>query len=962
MGLSFYQTGISIYSGVTLPTTSLIQSALVTFLILGALFCAYFAIFSLKQRPGLNAWLVSALAVAIFTYSLGYSGEMLSSNLDSMLKFVRIEYLGLANLPALWLSLALFYTNHMQWLRPRRLLLIWIVPFVTLLAVSTNSFHHLYYVTATVSFSGPFPTLGFVRGPLYGLQVIYTYCAFLGATILLARKLRHSHLLYRKQITLMLIAGLVTIATTVLRLTFLSPIPGLDTVPFALIISCLIMGWGIMRYQLIGINPIARDVLFMYQMDGVLVVDDQNQLVDFNPAASEILNLPPDAIGQYLPTLLPEETRQVFENLAQHQTGLEIQTNHSGVRFFDITLSPLISKKRHFIGSLIVLHESTERKVAHLDLKRLNNELTESIRQLKATKQALQTSESHYRLLAENTNDVIWEMDLNGRFAYVSPSVERLRGFTPAEVMQQSFNEIVCRDSQSLIVDHIQIAIQMARSGQSIPLKFLEIEQPCKDGSTVWTEATAQLIFDERGEPSGFVGVSRNIMERKRAELQLKFDATHDGLTGLPNRVLFLDRLEKALQTNQNGSGPIFSVLFLDLDEFKIINDSLGHAYGDQLLKAIGNRLRNCLSSEDTVARLGGDEFVFLVENLQNIDEVNSIAARILEEIQQPYQLDEHRVFISASIGVIPSISGYKQSEHILRDADITMYRAKASGKARYEIFEPLLLNKAISRHKIESDLRRAVETDKFKLLYQPIFSLLTDEIVGFEALLRLNGPRMSMISPSEFIPIAEESGLIGPIGKWVLREACFQAKKWQEDYPQVKAFRISINISGKQFSQPNFVDQIKSVLKETGLNPNSLTLEITETVFIGNTSKAKSVFSSLFDLGVQLQIDDFGTGFSSLRYIKHYPVDTIKIDQSFVKEINLSDKDADLVHAIVLMAHSLGMETIAEGIENQDQLNELIRYGCHFGQGYLLSRPLDSRSVELLLEKTLSEARIRMH
>jgi diguanylate cyclase (GGDEF)-like protein/PAS domain S-box-containing protein len=575
----------------------------------------------------------------------------------------------------------------------------------------------------------------------------------------------------------------------------------------------------------------------------------------------------------------------------------------------------------------------------------------------------LKASEDHYRLLADNSNDVIWTMDLDGHFSYVSPAVERLRGFTPAEVLDQTFDEVICPGSRLIITDRIQRAIQMALAGNSvIPPEYIEIEQPCKDGSTVWTEASAQLIFNERHEPIGFVGISRDIRERKQAEQQLKHDATHDALTGLPNRVLLMKHLEISIEINLQKPDYTFAVLFLDIDEFKIINDSLGHAYGDHLLITIGNRLKNCIRPCDTITRLGGDEFVILLRNIKDIDEVKSIAARILEEIQQPYQLDTHRVFISASIGIIPSLSGYSKAEEILRDADISMYRAKALGKARYEIFEPLLLNKAITRLEIEHEIRQAIESGKFRLLYQPIFSLAEKEIVGFEALLRLEDSINSLSLPPELISIAEETGLIGTIGKWVLHEACSQIKRWQVVHPQFHQIHMSVNISSKQFSQPDFIEQITKVLEETGLTAANLTLEITESVFIGNSSKAKSVFSALCELGVQLHIDDFGTGYSSLRYIKHFPIGTIKIDQSFVKEIHTSSKDADLVHSIVLMAHSLGMETIAEGIENQAQLDQLLKYGCHYGQGFFLSKPIDSRAVELLVAKIQTDSDIRIH
>jgi diguanylate cyclase (GGDEF)-like protein/PAS domain S-box-containing protein len=533
-----------------------IQAGLVLFLVLGSLVIAYLSLVSWKQRPGMNAYLILALAGAVILYALGYCGELLSSDLASMLSFVRIEYLGAANLPALWLTLALYYANQSQWITPKRLLFLWVIPMVTLAAVFTNSFHHFYYLTTGVATDGSFPTFSFVRGPLYWLNVVYTYCSFTLATVLLARQYRHSHLLYRRQATLMLVASLVTILITMLRLVFTPPIPGLDITPFTLITSCLIMGWGILRYQMIGITPVARDVLFEFQTDGVLVLDDQHQIVDFNPAAREILGLPADSVGRSLTQLVSEEVSQVFENLVRQQSGLELQIKHPSVRFFDITLTPLLRNNRRFIGNLIVLHESTQRKEAQLSLERLNARLEESIHQ------------------------------------------------------------------------------------------------------------------------------------KEIAELQLKHDATHDPLTSLPNRACFIERLGEAIRAIKLKHKQSFSVLFLDLDQFKIINDSLGHAYGDQLLIAVGGRLSNCLRSQDTIARLGGDEFVCLLENAGTVEEIKTVALRIEEVLCQPFQLTEHKILISASIGIIPSLKGYESSGDVLRDADIAMYRAKSLGKARFEFFE----------------------------------------------------------------------------------------------------------------------------------------------------------------------------------------------------------------------------------------------------------------------------------
>lgn len=432
------------------------------------------------------------------------------------------------------------------------------------------------------------------------------------------------------------------------------------------------------------------------------------------------------------------------------------------------------------------------------------------------------------------------------------------------------------------------------------------------------------------------------IAERQRVEEKLSFDALHDALTGLPNRVLFIDRLSHAIERFRMSGNP-YSVLFLDLDYFKVVNDSLGHTLGDQLLVAISRKLSDCLRVSDTVARLGGDEFVILLEGIQAAEAVSQTARRIQQSISQPFDLGSHAMYSSASIGIVLSSPEYSNAEEVLRDADLAMYRAKALGKNRVEFFDPSLRERAISRLAVENELRRAIEQQEFHLHYQPILSLQTSQLIGFEALIRWQHPARGMLPPIEFLPVAEESGLIVPMGEWVLEEACRQTREWQKLFPAEQPLCINVNISYKQFIQEDFVKMVEEVLQKTGVEPACLRLEITESVLIDNTSAAASVFEQLTKIGVQLQVDDFGTGYSSLSYLHRYPIHTIKIDRSFIQEIDEEAKHSDLVRTMVLMAANLGMDAIAEGVETESQMRVLKELGCKYGQGYLISRPMEA-------------------
>ena len=442
--------------------------------------------------------------------------------------------------------------------------------------------------------------------------------------------------------------------------------------------------------------------------------------------------------------------------------------------------------------------------------------------------------------------------------------------------------------------------------------------------------------------------ISRVLEETKE---HFRHAAFHDSLTGLPNRAMFTQLLQAEIESTKRHTEHLFAVLFLDLDRFKNINDSLGHTHGDLLLVAFAGRLERTLRPVDTLARFGGDEFAILLSGIEDTTAAVRVAERIHEELSQPFDLDKNSAFASASIGIALSSSGYSRPEDILRDADTAMYRAKENGKARTEMFDSGMHARAVSRLQLEHDLRQAVEQKQFEIHYQPIVALESRHLAGFEALVRWNHPRRGIISPADFIPIAEETGVIVPIGQWVLEEACRQVREWQVDSPIHRALNLSVNLSGRQVAQPDLVDQIKGALERSELNPHHLKLEITESVVMENAEAAAQTFKQLRALGVQLSIDDFGTGYSSLSYLHRFPLNYLKIDRSFVDRMTI-DGDNAIVRTITTLAQNLGMEVIAEGIETEDQYNHLRVLGCEYGQGYLFSPPVSTDRAWALLEE----------
>ena len=454
--------------------------------------------------------------------------------------------------------------------------------------------------------------------------------------------------------------------------------------------------------------------------------------------------------------------------------------------------------------------------------------------------------------------------------------------------------------------------------------------------------------------------VKERTQQLEFANARLLKMALYDSLTGLPNRALFLERLEQALNCAKVDSVYQFAVLFLDCDRFKVVNDSLGHLVGDELLIAVARRLEASLSQKDTLSRLGGDEFAILLTDIQDLNYTTFVADGILESLSFPFQLQGHEVFISASIGIALGNLTVHQPEHLLRDADTAMYRAKALGKGQYHIFAPAMHDAALQLLHLESNLRKAINQQEFIVHYQPIIDLSDGKIAGFEALVRWQHPQYGMISPQSFIPIAEETGLIIPIDRWVLQQACHQLRLWHQekltDYPLF----ISVNLSARQFAQLDLIDQIDQILTETQLNPQCLKLEITESAIMDNVNFAAVILQKLRERSIGLSIDDFGTGYSSLSYMHSFPVSSLKIDRSFVQRLDGNPENLGLIPAIISIAKTMGMSAIAEGIETTQQLNQLKTLGCDFGQGYLFSKPVEAqRATELIASVNLSHLRL---
>ena len=571
-----------------------------------------------------------------------------------------------------------------------------------------------------------------------------------------------------------------------------------------------------------------------------------------------------------------------------------------------------------------------------------NDEITilaDTINQMVEGLKTTTVSKSYLDNIIASMIDPLVVINLNLVIVKVNQVTINLLGYTENELLGRSIKFLLTEDTR-FIVDRLL---------RDELIENLELSYLTKTGEQIPVSFSASLMQDSTGKNQGIVCVARDITEQKRIEAQLRHDALHDGLTGLPNRTLFINRLEQAIAMTTRCQERLFAILFLDLDHFKLVNDSLGHLAGDQLLVTIAHRLRKHLRAGDTLARLGGDEFVFLLEDLKTRDEAIKVVEQIQQELKLPLVLNEQKVFANASIGLLLETSGYHQPEELLRDADTAMYRAKAAGRGCYKAFTQIMHDQALKSLKLETDLRQALKNHELLLYYQPIVSLPTSRITGFEALLRWQHPQRGLVSPQEFIPIAEETGLITSIGQWVLQTACRQLREWHLKFPQRQQLTMSINISGKQFSQPDLVQQVAQTLQTTELAAHSLMLEITESVIMESTDPA-AMLRQLKSLGVGLSMDDFGTGYSSLSYLHSFPINRLKIDRSFISNIDVDSEKIQIVRTIVALAWNLGMDVVDEGVETKKQMYQLQALKCDFGQGYFFAKPLNQEQAEMLI------------
>ncbi|KTC78079.1 bifunctional diguanylate cyclase/phosphodiesterase [Legionella brunensis] len=666
--------------------------------------------------------------------------------------------------------------------------------------------------------------------------------------------------------------------------------------------------------------------------DGIMMVNGKGQVVDWNQKFVEMWRIPSymlesgtESIGfEYIleqlsnPAAVIADVQYLYEN-PEWQGELPLLHFKDGRIFERYTQPQRVGSE--IVGRVYSFRDITQKLMADDELR---------IRE-----RAIEASTHGVAIIDITRSDQ--------PIIYVNRAFERITGYGEKHIIGQNISQIIGSKVDQVNQKRINLAIREERE------ETVELESYRRNGEMYWSELSVAPVSDSFGKIRHFVGIINDITQRREMEKQLVRQATHDSLTELPNRVLLMDRVEQAiLQTKKKKS--LLAFLFLDLDRFKMTNDTLGHSIGDKLLQAVSNRLLIATNDYDTVARLGGDEFVILLPDLSTELQAQQMAQEILHLIEKPFQIDQHSLKITGSIGISYYPKDGLDYESLMKNADLSMYHAKDSGRNSYRVFEQEMNRRVINHMQLDNALHDAMKRDELYLVYQPLINLKQHQIVGFEALLRWNSHLLGQVSPADFIGMAEENGLIIDIGKWVLEQACMQTIRWHQQ--GFKDLTIAVNISGRQFRQSQLPKVIDDVLTRTGLAAKYLELELTESLLVDDIDHAVETMYQLKDMGVKLVIDDFGTGYSSLSYLKQFPVDKLKIDRSFISELMNKENDAAIARAIINLGHSLNLEVLAEGVETEFQKEFIVNNGCDYAQGYYFKPPNTPDALEDFLQK----------
>jgi len=656
------------------------------------------------------------------------------------------------------------------------------------------------------------------------------------------------------------------------------------------------------------------DVMFRIDKEGTILESKASK--DFDPRHQ----VTGKKLYETLPLSVAQNTMKAVENaLTRGSTEhLEYQLILDGaVRHFE---ARVVASGQN--EALSIVRDITERRMAE---------------------NALRESEERYALAVEGASDGLWDWDMRANEIHYSLRWKSMLGWADGEIGRSPdewFRRIHPDD-----MEQFRILLNAHLEGAS-PHFEAEHRIAHRDGTYLWVLTRGIAVRDETGKPYRMAGSQTDVSDRRRAEDRLLRDALYDPLTGLANRTLLMDRIEQSLGRAKRSKEETFAILFLDLDRFKNVNDTLGHIAGDKVLTGVGQKLQSCVRPGDTVARIGGDEFVILLENITDLPTATMLTERIEHHLSQPMNLDGQDIVAPASTGIVVASGEYEKPEDVLRDADIAVYRAKATGRGCHIVFDQSMYQKTVALLELESDLRKAVERQELFLHYQPIVSLDTGSLVSLEALIRWQHPERGCVPPGEFIPLAEETGLIVPIGEWVLRKACSQISQWQISRGSSPV--VAVNISGHQLKQPDFAPVVKQILDEFGLSPDCIELEITESVLMENLERTNNVLAELRRMGLRLSLDDFGTGYSSLSYLQRFPVQKLKVDRSFILKLGIDPGSSEILAAIFQLAKGLGLDVVAEGVETHEAAFRLREMGCRLAQGFYFAMPTDAESLPL--------------